>query len=249
MTSSSYSPIAASTHYQLCLYFLSKQESPKLFCIETLGPMAQVSSFFLVTYGSGAVLSDENTDNVTPGLAVENQSDALLSEGFDGVDDIMGCVLGLVDLTQGTLLNNAALASFWTSSSFVHVHFTEIPGIQTIPTVMAAIGEPGFIPTMMLIMTKRENPASVDFEGGVGGRGRDTNDASPCSSSLSTWYPTLSLGASTAGRSTTVLSGLMLPTVVHIGIGICIVAVVVLSSLIGSATTTTTTTTPTTPTT
>ncbi|KAH7878512.1 aspartic peptidase A1 [Lentinula edodes] len=64
---------------------------------------------FEVTYGSGAVLGDEttNTVNITPGLAVENQSigNALLSEGFDGVDGIMG--FGPVDLTQGTLLDNA----------------------------------------------------------------------------------------------------------------------------------------------
>ncbi|KAJ8474569.1 hypothetical protein ONZ51_g7129 [Trametes cubensis] len=58
-----------------------------------------------VTYGSGFVFGQQFTDQVTlaPGLVIENQSigAALDSEGFDGVDGIIG--IGPVDLTCGTL--------------------------------------------------------------------------------------------------------------------------------------------------
>ncbi|KAJ3885370.1 acid protease [Lentinula edodes] len=106
---------------------------------------------FEVTYGSGAVLGDEttNTVNITPGLAVENQSigNALLSEGFDGVDGIMGC-------------------------SFVHVNFTEIPGIQTIPTVMDNLFAQGTISNetlgVFLAPTTTDDPVNGELSfGGV----------------------------------------------------------------------------------
>ncbi|KAJ3856567.1 aspartic peptidase domain-containing protein, partial [Lentinula lateritia] len=109
---------------------------------------------FEVTYGSGAVLGDEttNTVNITPGLAVENQSigNALLSEGFDGVDGIMGC----------------------TCCSFVHVNFTEIPGIQTIPTVMDNLFAQGTISNetlgVFLAPTTTDDPVNGELSfGGV----------------------------------------------------------------------------------
>ncbi|OSC99237.1 acid protease [Trametes coccinea BRFM310] len=59
-----------------------------------------------VTYGSGFVFGEEFTDQVTlaPGLVIQNQAigAALESQGFDGVDGIIG--IGPVDLTCGTLI-------------------------------------------------------------------------------------------------------------------------------------------------
>ncbi|KAL7284878.1 hypothetical protein ACG7TL_002192 [Trametes sanguinea] len=59
-----------------------------------------------VTYGSGFVFGEEFTDQVTlaPGLVIQDQAigAALESQGFDGVDGIIG--IGPVDLTCGTLL-------------------------------------------------------------------------------------------------------------------------------------------------
>ncbi|KAF8633816.1 hypothetical protein AX15_001229 [Amanita polypyramis BW_CC] len=59
-----------------------------------------------VTYGSGFFVGLEVLDavNIAPGLTLQNQSIgvALLSQGFDGVDGILG--LGPVDLTEGTVL-------------------------------------------------------------------------------------------------------------------------------------------------
>ncbi|KAJ3865972.1 acid protease [Lentinula novae-zelandiae] len=116
------------------------------------------SDLFEVTYGSGAVLGDEttNTVNITPGLAVENQSigNALLSEGFDGVDGIMG--FGPVDLTQGTLLNNAESASFR----------------PTIPTVMDNLFAQGTISNetlgVFLAPTTTDDPVNGELSfGGV----------------------------------------------------------------------------------
>ncbi|KAI8989240.1 acid protease [Trametes punicea] len=58
-----------------------------------------------VTYGSGFVLGEEFTDQVTlaPGFVIQNQAigAAIESQGFDGVDGIIG--IGPVDLTCGTL--------------------------------------------------------------------------------------------------------------------------------------------------
>ncbi|TBU57604.1 family A1 protease [Dichomitus squalens] len=58
-----------------------------------------------VTYGSGFFIGQEFTDTVhLGGLAIENQSfgGALVSEGFDDVDGIIG--IGPADLTCGTLI-------------------------------------------------------------------------------------------------------------------------------------------------
>ncbi|RPD60576.1 acid protease [Lentinus tigrinus ALCF2SS1-7] len=58
-----------------------------------------------VTYGSGFVIGQEFVDGITlGGLTIQNQSfgSALLSEGFDDVDGILG--IGPSDLTCGTLV-------------------------------------------------------------------------------------------------------------------------------------------------
>lgn len=59
-----------------------------------------------VTYGSGFVLGQEVNDQVTlaPGLVIQGQSlgVAILDQGFDGVDGIIG--IGPTDLTCGTLV-------------------------------------------------------------------------------------------------------------------------------------------------
>ncbi|KAI0703856.1 family A1 protease [Cerioporus squamosus] len=61
-----------------------------------------------VTYGSGFVIGQQVVDDITlgPGLTIKNQSFgvALLSEGFDDVDGIIG--IGPADLTSGTLIPN-----------------------------------------------------------------------------------------------------------------------------------------------
>ncbi|KAK7680347.1 hypothetical protein QCA50_016587 [Cerrena zonata] len=74
-----------------------------------------------VTYGSGFVFGSEVIDQVTlaPGLVIENQSigSAILSQGFDGLDGIIG--IGPTDLTCGTLFpDTAACISTVTDSAF-----------------------------------------------------------------------------------------------------------------------------------
>ncbi|EJC99400.1 family A1 protease [Fomitiporia mediterranea MF3/22] len=78
-----------------------------------------------VQYGSGFFIGEEFSDTVTlaEGLVIENQGigDALISQGFDGVDGILG--IGPTDLTEGT-----------------------VDGIDSVPTVTDNLFSQGIIP-------------------------------------------------------------------------------------------------------
>ncbi|KAH9903125.1 family A1 protease [Cubamyces lactineus] len=89
-----------------------------------------------VTYGSGFVIGLEYTDNVKLGsITIENQSlgGALLSEGFTGVDGIIG--IGPTDLTCDTLIPSGQCIPTVTDNAFSQGLIPEhLVGISFEPT-------------------------------------------------------------------------------------------------------------------
>ncbi|KAJ3799690.1 acid protease [Lentinula aff. detonsa] len=142
---------------------------------------------FEVTYGSGAVFGQETgeTVNIVPGLAVENQSlgEAIESEGFDGVDGIMG--FGPVGLTEGTLLFDPE---------------------ATIPTVMDNLFAQGSIPNetlgVFLAPTTEEDPVNGELSFG----GIDTSLATGPMSFFQSTLPFWAISQSVIFGSTTIMN-------------------------------------------
>ncbi|KAJ4473168.1 family A1 protease [Lentinula aciculospora] len=140
-----------------------------------------------VTYGSGAVLAEaiEDSVDIVPGLVVENQSlgNAIASEGFDGVDGIMG--FGPVDLTEGTLLAD-----------------TE----ATIPTVMDNLFAQGTIPNetlgVFLAPTTEEDPVNGELSFG----GIDTSKATGPMTFFQSTLPFWAISQSATFGGTTIMN-------------------------------------------
>ncbi|KAJ3973543.1 acid protease [Lentinula raphanica] len=142
---------------------------------------------FEVTYGSGAVLGLETdeTVNVSPDLAVVNQSigEAIESVGFDGVDGIMG--FGPVDLTEGTLSSSPT---------------------GTIPTVMDNLFSQGTISSetlgVFLAPTTEDDPVNGELSFG----GVDTSKATGPMSFFQSTLPFWAISQSATFGDTTIMN-------------------------------------------
>ncbi|EJF58305.1 acid protease [Dichomitus squalens] len=93
-----------------------------------------------VSYGSGFFFGEEYTDTVTIGdLVIKNQGvgAALFSEGFDGVDGILG--IGPADLTQGTTSSGDTIPTVLDTAFAAGTIDANLIGISFEPTTEASV--------------------------------------------------------------------------------------------------------------